>query len=474
MKKYFIITFILLLNIIPRFGYCEKNVSKQQQKRVVAMVNQLNNKAFDAYTNLELDQSVQLLQQALQLCEQNRITGETLARTHLNLGMIYILAFNDLVRGRQQFEEASEISTDIEPNPLYTTPIISQLWSDISSQNRHANQNQSSEGSKSVKIIHTPVTEQLPDYPIPIYAEITGTTIKGKKLLLSYKTENSSSYTDIELEPYERGFKAKIPCVNAIENTNIEYFITLYDEDLNILSNFGTENNPYVISIHSPLSGSAPQLPGLEAEQICSADELENRSRSIVNKRYFYFEFNLGTGFGIPFGTATRLDPCVENSQPQDIKVSPSATWTPLHLGTEIGAYINPNFGLGVWGRFQMPVLGAPFDWAAGIKGRWYFIANDPLRFWMFFGAGYGILHHKLNIKEDPAYPFQCEEAKTFYKYAGGLNGEDTAGLWFTVGAGMFYNPIKYVGFGPTISFTTIIPEAAIQFDLSLTVQVSY
>lgn len=487
MKK--IDSFLILTTLVVTFSIF--NIKAQplqeqytgQQKRIIALVEQITSKAFDKYQNLDMDGAVKLLQDAIKLCNQNGIGGEVLAKTYLNLAIIYILGYNNLKKGEEEMEKAAEINPDIEPNPLYTTPIISQMWTDIVAKKRKEKQTSTEPLTPPsittiplVQIIHTPVTEQLPDHPIPIYAEVMGEISQESRMVVSYKSPELVSYLHVPMYRYKNGFAAKIPCKYALDNTNVEYYISLYDKNGNLISSLGSNSNPFVVIIHSPLQGSPPHLPELPPETVCSEEELGREKVEKLITRYFYIELIPMTGGGVPFGKYQRISPCYTNTTPpqiETIKVNPSFVWTPFAFGIETGAYIGPNFGVGVWGRYQIPVgrdknKEPKNDWAVELRGRWYFLPRDPLRMWITFGTGIGLLHHRIEINST------CDAGKIDYKYCGGINGKDTPGFWVSLGLNLIYNPIRYVGFGPTGEFHVIFPELGLQLDFGLKLQFGY
>ncbi len=71
--------------------------SSAQLRRVL----DLNRRGMEAYNNLEIEQAMELLQEALQAAERGNVTGSPLGRTYVNLGVVSIGGFGDNGQGLQ-------------------------------------------------------------------------------------------------------------------------------------------------------------------------------------------------------------------------------------------------------------------------------------------------------------------------------------------------------------------------------------
>ena len=75
-------------------------------QRALQQVLDLNRQAMDAYNNLEVEQAMTLLQQALQAAQRGRVTGAPLARTYMNLGVVSIGGMGDNAGGLDYFVQS--------------------------------------------------------------------------------------------------------------------------------------------------------------------------------------------------------------------------------------------------------------------------------------------------------------------------------------------------------------------------------
>ena len=92
------------------------------------VVTDLNQKAMDAYNELDIDKAGAMLEEALRVAIEGGVTPQLLGRTNLNLGVVYIGGLNDEQNGLKYFVEAVCADPAIQPDPLTSTPEIQNTF----------------------------------------------------------------------------------------------------------------------------------------------------------------------------------------------------------------------------------------------------------------------------------------------------------------------------------------------------------
>ena len=101
------------------------NAAEAQLRQVI----DLNRQAMDAYTNLEVEQAMDLLQQALRAAQNGGVTGSALANTYANLGIVAVGGFGDNSAGLQHFTNALRADPGVQLDPLNSSPDIESIFS---------------------------------------------------------------------------------------------------------------------------------------------------------------------------------------------------------------------------------------------------------------------------------------------------------------------------------------------------------
>jgi peptidoglycan hydrolase-like protein with peptidoglycan-binding domain len=89
----------------------------------MAEIKGLNKQALDAFDNLNFDQARGLLEQALATADSAGLSRDpAAARTHLNLGMVFIAGLQRRDEGVEQFRAALRVQPDIAPPAGFFNP----------------------------------------------------------------------------------------------------------------------------------------------------------------------------------------------------------------------------------------------------------------------------------------------------------------------------------------------------------------
>jgi tetratricopeptide (TPR) repeat protein len=104
-----------------------------------AVVTRLNKEALDAFDNLNFEQAKALLEQALAQSEAAHLGDDPVsARTHLNLGMVFIAGFQRREQAIEQFKVALRIQPDIAAPAGLFNPEAQAAFDEVKGQAKPA------------------------------------------------------------------------------------------------------------------------------------------------------------------------------------------------------------------------------------------------------------------------------------------------------------------------------------------------
>lgn len=102
--------------------------------QVDAQIAELNAEAMEAYQNLDIENALAKLQQAISMAEQSGYIGPELAVTYLNLGVVYTSGQNDRDQGLAAFVSAICTQPGIELDPLLSAPEAQEVFAQAQQQ----------------------------------------------------------------------------------------------------------------------------------------------------------------------------------------------------------------------------------------------------------------------------------------------------------------------------------------------------
>ena len=103
-----------------------------QDGAAAVKINRLNKQALDAYDGLNFDQAKTLLEQALTEADTAGLTAdESVARTHLNLGMLLIAGFQQKEQAVDHFKAALKAKPDITAPPGLFNPEVQVVFDEV-------------------------------------------------------------------------------------------------------------------------------------------------------------------------------------------------------------------------------------------------------------------------------------------------------------------------------------------------------
>lgn len=257
----------------------QPSTTQAQLRRVL----DLNRQGMDAYNNLEIEQSMELLQQALEAANRGGVSGSPLARTYVNLGVVAIGGFSDNGQGLSYFVQALQADSSVQLDPLTSTPDIQsvfQLAQRRAGGGNNNNGNNTNNGGNNTNnggnlppgtIPHTPAREQLTQTALPIFIAAPDDAPVGA-VYVYYKAPGMRDFRRLEMRRMTGGFGLELPCQEVMA-PRIQYYIVAFDSDENPIGFSGSEQEPVAVPIVSSRNEPPPALPGAPPPEQCTETE---------------------------------------------------------------------------------------------------------------------------------------------------------------------------------------------------------
>lgn len=246
-------------------------------QRPLQQVLDLNRQAMDAYTNLNLEESQRLLNEALRVARQGGVRGAPLARTYVNLGVVAISGFGETAQGMTYFRQALQADANVQLDPLTSTPDITIAFQAARSQGGVSDPGPGPgpgpdpEPRGPGTIPHTPVPEQLSQTAVPVFVEVPSDAPVGA-IYVYYKGLGMREFQRAQMRRLTGGYGFEIPCTDVFE-PSVEYYIVAFDDEDNPMGFAGTQESPIRIPVVSSRSHPPASLPGQPPPQQCGANE---------------------------------------------------------------------------------------------------------------------------------------------------------------------------------------------------------
>lgn len=243
-------------------------------QRALQQVLDLNRQAMEAYTNLEVEQAMTLLNQAREVAQRGRVTGAPLARTLMNLGVVSIGGMGDNGRGLDYFVQALRADPNVQLDPLTSTPDIQTTFA-LARARAGAGGGAQIEtppdtsgggtGAAPGNLTHQPIPEQLTQTAVPVFVEVPG---RPAHVYLYYRGHGMREFSRVEMQRMAGGYGYEIPCTDVFE-PEVSYYIVVFGSDGSPLGFSGSQSAPITVPIVSSRTQPAPALPGRAPPDQC-------------------------------------------------------------------------------------------------------------------------------------------------------------------------------------------------------------
>jgi hypothetical protein len=406
-----------------------RRASADPSDEAVEKITQLNKDALTAYQAKKYEEARKILKQALDLASSSGLDNHPIkARTHVHMGVVIIVGFNQRDLGIKQFKKAIEIQSDINLTKSLVTPDLSAAFAEAKGASApspgpgatpppaappappEAKPAEPATPPPAPKppaepevpangLTHEAITEAKQGSAISVTVEVSD--LQFDKLVLAYRPDGAEEFLGREMKQVSDGqYGAEIP-TTATGGSVVAYYIEAEDADGAPVAQRGSVDNPLVI-----------HLAGVGARHH-EAEGDEDEDEEAPDNRYY-----VGLMAGMGFGWATG-----NGDTNHDISINP-AGFAPAGLAQispELGYWWNSDLLLSVQIRYEV-VTGTndiycmgqttgncamnpnavykTANYALAIFGRatWKFFSEGDFHPFFSLAAGWGDIRHTVDF----------------------------------------------------------------------------
>jgi hypothetical protein len=361
----------------------------------VEKITQLNKDALTAYGAKKYDDARKLLKQALDMASSAGLDNHPIkARTHVHMGVVIIVGFNQRDLGIKQFKKALEIQPDIALTKSLVTPDLTAAFGEAKSAGgatpatppptetpeakpeaatpppaaKPAAPPAEAPEASANGLTHEAISEGQQGTAISVTVEVSP-DLQFDKLVLAYRPDGASEFLGREMKQVSDGqYGAEIPNT-ATGGSVVAYYIEAEDADGGAVANRGTVDQPLVI-----------HLAGVGAARHHEAEGEEDEDEEEPDNRYY-----VGLMAGMGFGWATG-----NGDTNHDVSINPSgmALAGATQISPEFGYWWNSNLLLSVQIRYEV-VTGTTDIYCQGMMNAPPGQCTDPTK--VYHAANYAL-----------------------------------------------------------------------------------
>jgi hypothetical protein len=335
-------------------------------------VTKLNKSALDDYDGLNFDVARKTLERALDVCTKNGLDNHAIrARTHFHLGVVLLaggVARHD--EAIKQFQAALSIEPDINPTPRVATPEVQDAFNEAKTKAATApptgtateppvapgngGGSEPPTGAAASPSATPPDTGAAPPAATPGLSHdaissaargsvipigvTTDASLAAKKVAIWFRPDGEPKFVSTELKEYSPGnWSGAIP-QNATTGEEVDYFVSVENEEGELVAKHGTASNPLVITLRNVAVASRKHVVSGESE------EPERKPPS--EEPTWFLGLAVGSGVGWVSGNGD-----INN---QDKARSGFGSSQLGHVLPEIGYFVSPDFILSLQVRLQL------------------------------------------------------------------------------------------------------------------------
>lgn len=250
------------------------------------VVTKLNADALDAFNSLDINKAGAMLEEALRVAAQGGVSPGLLARTNMNMGIIYVSGLSDHEGALPFFLASVCADPSIQLDPLTSTPEVQSVYAVALQKAQSGGCPQGGAGAGSnvpavpiapvrpppdQAIIHRAPLEQLSQTPLPLYAEVHALA-GAKRIYLFYKATGMEQWKRVPMYQYGSGFAYQISC-NDVWEPKVSYYIEAQDDAGAVVGIAGTAAQPIEVPVVAARTQAEPALPDAAPPKSCAATE---------------------------------------------------------------------------------------------------------------------------------------------------------------------------------------------------------
>ena len=388
--------FIILAMLVMTAGHA-------WAQNVVREVSDMNRAAMEDYDLLEFESARQQLNEALIQAKKARLSNHpVVARTHMNLAIVYAGGLGDSGQALVEFMNALEIDPTIELDPAYRSPELERLVTQARANVKQGGAGPTAPGGTSdVRgLVHRLVDEAPAGKDIPIEVQV-GSDVDADQVVLFYRVPGAGGFTPVAMrEGKGRMYVGRIPGDQTREVSSVHYYIVARSDAGKSLATSASAGSPNIITIESVEDGDAPRGEGggdgFDDEDPLAGGESGDDAGSGGGKSMF---IALSAGSGGAYIT----DATESAGQPVKCCVALS----PVHVMPEIGFWVGPQTTVSLYARIGFPI-GANIEGhakvgPAGLIRMARYMRPGGTGFQFHGDAGFGFIRQTVKLTNVPA-----------------------------------------------------------------------
>lgn len=323
-----------------------------------------NAQAMENFDLLEFDEAKRLLTEALGLAKKANLRSPLVARTHLNLGIVYFSGFQDEAAAKTAFIDAVQMDASIEIEKVYRTPemtrILAETKKEYAGKPPRASDPAAAGGGDctGVEGMQHSLVEQAPAGRAQKITVSVSDKLKADKISLYYRSKGQVEFAQLAMKRSgECKYSGTLPA-KALRGGAVHYYVAALNKKGKPIASRGSSESPNIIEVtgaakgallgdnENPLTGEKAAA----AEPVVEAQPAEEVSGSVLPQEdkgdTLYVSLALGSGGGYVTG------------QTEQAQSDVGCCFAPalLHVFPEVGYYLKPNMVLAAAFRMGFPV----------------------------------------------------------------------------------------------------------------------
>jgi hypothetical protein len=232
-----------------------------QDKRAEAAARDALKKSQGDFRQSAFEDAIIRLQRALKTCAPAKCSAATRAQLQRDVG---VMQFR---RGKRDtavisFTEALALDPNVELTGAYAAPDVRGVWDPLKEEAAAVASQPAGD------FVHTPVSEQASNTPVPVYVEYEGSSAL-KSVSVKYRPRGATDWKRIELARRGKGWGGLIPCADVAAGL-MQYYVQGFDEGGSPSALSGSVKRPYLVPIRVAISSPPPSLPGAAPPSKCA------------------------------------------------------------------------------------------------------------------------------------------------------------------------------------------------------------
>ncbi len=274
---------------------------------------------YNDYLGTKFTDAERKLKQALAMCKSGACSNAVVAALHRDLATIYIMGIKRPDDARNEFAAALAADPNVALIRDLTTPEIERLFTEVKSGGQSAPggagagmrapaggavgdappptgrvggagrsgaglgvgvgggdetdeaprpRAQKRAAAADGDMVHMPPTEQMPNTPLPLYAELPASA-KAARVVVKFKAYGGD-WKSSEMKKRGEAWEVELSCQDVGSATGeFKYYVQAIDATGEIVAYSGTRTSPNQVTIKPQISGIRAHLPGRPAPESC-------------------------------------------------------------------------------------------------------------------------------------------------------------------------------------------------------------